>query len=53
MGPPLEIKDYVRGSWKVHAWGIAGGLIWGLGTIANFVASYLPMIGPVIFALYG
>jgi glucose uptake protein len=45
-GPPLEIKDYARGSWKVHAWGIAGGLIWGLGTIANFVASYVPMIGP-------
>jgi len=33
-------------AWNVHAWGIAGGLIWGVGTIANFVASYLPMIGP-------
>ena len=45
-GPPLELKDYSKGTWNVHAWGIAGGLIWGVGTIANFVASYVPMIGP-------
>jgi glucose uptake protein len=45
-GSPLELRDYGSGSWNVHAWGIAGGLIWGLGTIANFVASYVPMIGP-------
>jgi glucose uptake protein len=45
-GPPLKLKDYARGTWDVHAWGIAGGLIWGVGTIANFVASYVPMIGP-------
>jgi glucose uptake protein len=45
-GPRLELRDYGSGSWNVHAWGIAGGLIWGLGTIANFVASYVPMIGP-------
>ena len=25
---------------------ILGGVIWGIGTIANFVASYVPMIGP-------
>jgi glucose uptake protein len=40
------VKDYVAGPWNVHAWGIAGGLIWGVGTISNFVASYVPMIGP-------
>jgi glucose uptake protein len=45
-GPPLQWKDYGTGTWNVHAWGIAGGLIWGVGTIANFVASYVPMIGP-------
>jgi glucose uptake protein len=45
-GPPLHWKDYGTGSWSVHAWGIAGGMIWGVGTIANFVASYVPMIGP-------
>ena len=31
---------------SLHAWGILGGAIWGIGTIANFVASYVPMIGP-------
>jgi glucose uptake protein len=45
-GPTLHLKDYAVGHWNVHAWGIAGGLIWGVGTIANFVASYVPMIGP-------
>ena len=45
-GPPLNWKDYFRGTWDVHAWGVVGGLIWGVGTIANFVASYVPMIGP-------
>ncbi len=45
-GSSLSLRSYVRGRWSVHAWGIAGGLIWGIGTIANFVASYVPMIGP-------
>jgi glucose uptake protein len=44
--PPLGFRDYTTGNARVHAWGIAGGLLWGLGTIANFVASYVPMIGP-------
>ena len=45
-GPPIQVKDYLKGTWREHAWGIAGGLIWGVGTIANFAASYVPMIGP-------
>jgi glucose uptake protein len=45
-GPPLSLRDYTSGNARVHAWGIVGGVIWGLGTIANFVASYVPMIGP-------
>jgi glucose uptake protein len=45
-GNALRVKDYFRGQRGAHAWGIAGGLIWGVGTIANFVASYVPMIGP-------
>jgi glucose uptake protein len=45
-GSSLRVRDYVSGRWNAHAWGIAGGLIWGVGTIANFVASYVPMIGP-------
>ena len=45
-GPRLTFKDYAAGRTSLHAWGILGGLIWGVGTIANFVASYVPMIGP-------
>lgn len=45
-GPRLCYRDYVAGNVRVHAWGLAGGVVWGLGTIANFVASYVPMIGP-------
>jgi glucose uptake protein len=46
IGSPLTFRDYAAGSMRVHAWGVAGGIVWGLGTIANFVASYVPMIGP-------
>ncbi len=45
-GNPLRMKDYFNGKMSVHAWGILGGSIWGIGTIANFAASYVPMIGP-------
>lgn len=45
-GTPLTLSDYTAGSPRLHAWGLVGGLLWGLGTIANFVASYVPMIGP-------
>lgn len=45
-GKPLQWSDYTAGNIRLHAWGIVGGLVWGLGTIANFVASYVPMIGP-------
>ena len=45
-GQRLRIKDYFKGQASLHAWGILGGLIWGSGTIANFVASYVPLIGP-------
>jgi glucose uptake protein len=45
-GPPLRMKVYFKGRLSLHAWGILGGVIWGIGTIANFVASYVPMIGP-------
>jgi glucose uptake protein len=45
-GNPLRMRDYFNGKMSLHAWGILGGSIWGIGTIANFVASYVPMIGP-------
>jgi glucose uptake protein len=46
IGKQLSFRDYTAGNMRVHAWGAAGGLLWGVGTIANFVASYVPMIGP-------
>ena len=45
-GAQLSLRDYTAGNLRLHAWGVTGGLVWGLGTIANFVASYVPMIGP-------
>ncbi len=40
------LKNYASGTLRNHLWGLAGGLVWGVGTIANFVASFVPMIGP-------
>ena len=45
-GPPVSVGDYFRGSGAWHFWGIMGGMIWGVGTISNFVASYAKMVGP-------
>jgi glucose uptake protein len=45
-GSQLSFRDYVAGNLRVHAWGALGGALWALGTIANFVASYVPLIGP-------
>jgi len=45
-GEPLAVRDYFKGRLGLHAWGVLGGAIWGVGTICSFVASYVPMIGP-------
>jgi glucose uptake protein len=45
-GTRLSVSDYFAGGTTLHAWGVLGGVVWGAGTIANFVASYVPMIGP-------
>lgn len=45
-GVPRSLKEYSNGERNLHFWGIAGGLIWGIGTVANFVASSVPMVGP-------
>jgi glucose uptake protein len=45
-GQPLRMRDYFKRRASLHAWGILGGAIWGIGTISNFVASYVPTIGP-------
>jgi glucose uptake protein len=45
-GLPVSISEYFSSRHQLHLWGILGGLIWGLGTITNFVASYAQMVGP-------
>ncbi len=40
QGEPIDITDYIRlGSWRQHLFGVAGGLIWCSGMIANLAAS--------------
>ncbi len=45
-GAPVTFRDYLTGRGNMHAWGILGGFIWGIGTNFNFVASYSPIVGP-------
>ena len=45
-GPPETFGEYFQGAGRFHLWGILGGMIWGVGTISNFVASYAQMVGP-------
>ena len=47
-GPPVAMVDYFGGKPTLHFWGILGGVIWGVGTISNFVASYAQMVGPAV-----
>jgi glucose uptake protein len=51
QGPPVEMLDYFKGTWKQHLLGLAGGIIWAIGTISNFVAASAPQevqVGPAI-----
>jgi glucose uptake protein len=45
-GPPVAMGDYFRGAGALHFWGVLGGMVWAVGTISNFVASYAQMVGP-------
>jgi len=45
-GPPVDMAAYFEGRRVLHFWGVLGGMIWGVGTIANFAASYAQMVGP-------
>lgn len=38
-GGPVSYKEYFGGSFKIHAVGILGGLIWGLGNAFNLIAA--------------
>jgi glucose uptake protein len=46
VGSPVKLSDYALGAGRLHFWGILGGMIWGVGTTSNFVASYAQMVGP-------
>lgn len=50
-GPPVEILEYFKGSFRQHALGLLGGAVWFSGAIANFVAASAPEevhVGPAI-----
>jgi glucose uptake protein len=50
-GEPVAIPDFLRGTKKQHLLGVAGGLIWAVGAISNFVASSAParvQVGPAV-----
>lgn len=38
-GEPIAARAYFKGGFRVHWAGIAGGAIWGLGTLVSFVSS--------------
>ena len=38
-GSPIEITEYLRGSFKSHGLGILGGMIWAAGLVTNLVAA--------------
>jgi glucose uptake protein len=51
QGQPVGIGEYFRGNARVHMLGLAGGMIWCIGAIANFVAASAPnavQVGPAV-----
>ena len=51
QGEALSMFTYFQGTFKQHALGILGGLLWAIGGIANFVASSTPksvQVGPAV-----
>lgn len=50
-GEPVSPLDYFRGTKRQHLLGVAGGLIWCMGAVSNFVASSAPgavQVGPAV-----
>lgn len=39
IGEPVTYKDYFKGSFSTHMVGIIGGIVWGVGTILNYMAA--------------
>ncbi len=38
-GKPLSIRDYLKGSFRVHLTGVLGGVIWNIGMSMSIIAS--------------
>ncbi|CAL1519522.1 GRP family sugar transporter [Chitinophaga sp. MM2321] len=38
-GPPLKYADWFKGRFSLHAIGLLGGVIWGLGNLLNLIAA--------------
>ena len=50
-GKPIGIRAYFKGTARQHLLGVAGGVIWAIGAIANFAAASAPkevQVGPAI-----
>jgi glucose uptake protein len=55
-GEQLRLSRYFLGRPRWHFWGIAGGVIWAVGAIANFAAASAPAdvnVGPAISLAIG
>jgi glucose uptake protein len=55
-GEQLRLKKYFMGRPQWHFWGIAGGVIWAVGAIANFAGASAPTevnVGPAISLAIG
>lgn len=48
VGAPLRMRDYRLGRAGQHAWGVLGGLVWGVGTISSYVVANVPLVGPAV-----
>lgn len=62
VGAPLSFADYLNARAFYHVLGVTGGVIWGIGTVFNFVAANLVGVAisyaigqasPMIAALWG
>ncbi|HUS08720.1 MAG TPA: hypothetical protein VMZ52_20620 [Bryobacteraceae bacterium] len=51
QGEPISFFDYFKGNSRNHLLGLAGGLLWCIGAIANFTAASAPEkvnVGPAV-----
>jgi glucose uptake protein len=47
-GAPVSMPQYWKARKSWHFWGVAGGMIWCTGALANFVASHAHIVGPAV-----